>query len=316
MTKDVDDGVGGSRLRNSLEGIKARAAKYEKVPVVGVLVQLHQRDRESAGTVVGSAVAFRLFLFFAPFLLFAVGVAGFLSGFVTAHDINTSGGFTGGLAAQIRTAFAQPGSSRVIATAVGFFGTVTAGRSLSKVLSSSSALAWRLPMTDRPSFRVVGLIVGLVFSIALLATLVHRLAQTLGLAVASVSFVAVFGAYFVAWLVISLLLPRATTDPSALIPGAVLVGLTLTAMQAVSELYLPGRFERASQLYGAIGTTLVTLGWFFILGRAIVIAMTLNSVLYERYGSVASIVFGLPGLRLIPRHSPQVRRFFQLDKDS
>ena len=76
MTKDADDETMVSRLRNSLEGIKARAAKYEKVPVVGVVLQLHQRDRETAGSVVGSAVAFRLFLFFAPFLLFAVGVAG------------------------------------------------------------------------------------------------------------------------------------------------------------------------------------------------------------------------------------------------
>jgi uncharacterized BrkB/YihY/UPF0761 family membrane protein len=316
MTKDVDEGARVSRLRTSLEELKARAARYEKVPVVGVLVQLYRRDRESAGPVVGSAVAFRLFLFFAPFLLFAVGVAGFLSGVVSAHDVNSSGGFSGGLATQIRGAFEQPGSSRVIATAVGFFGAVTAGRSLSKALSSASALAWRLPVTDKPSFRVVGSVVGLVCSIALIATLVHRLAQAAGLAVASVSLVAVFGAYFVAWLVISLLLPRATADPSALIPGAALVGLTITGMQAVSEFYLPGRFERASQLYGAIGTTLVTLGWFFILGRAIVLAMTLDSVLYERYGSVASIVFALPGLRLIPRHSRRVRRFFQLDEDA
>ena len=60
-----------------------------------------------------------------------------------------------------------------------------------------------------------------------------------------------------------MLLPRATTDPSALLPGARLVGLTLVGMQAVSQLYLPDRLSRASELYGAIGTTIVTLGWFF-----------------------------------------------------
>ena len=61
-----------------------------------------------------------------------------------------------------------------------------------------------------------------------------------------------------------MLLPRATTEPSALLPGAVIIAGTLIGMQAVSQLYLPDRFSRASQLYGAIGTTIVTLGWFFI----------------------------------------------------
>ena len=49
-------------------------------------------------------------------------------------------------------------------------------------------------------------------------------------------------------------------------------------MQAVSQLYLPDKFSRASQLYGAIGITVVTLGWFFIAGRVIMLAMVLNAV--------------------------------------
>lgn len=36
----------------------------------------YERDREAAGTVVGSALAFRLFLFFIPLLLFVVGLTG------------------------------------------------------------------------------------------------------------------------------------------------------------------------------------------------------------------------------------------------
>jgi uncharacterized BrkB/YihY/UPF0761 family membrane protein len=83
-------------------------------------------------------------------------------------------------------------------------------------------------------------------------------------------------------------------------------------MHAVSEFYLPDRLDRASQLYGAFGTTVVTLGWFFILGRAIVISMELNAAIYDRYGSISQVAFSLPVLRILARRSSWIRRFFDL----
>jgi uncharacterized BrkB/YihY/UPF0761 family membrane protein len=96
----------------------------------------------------------------------------------------------------------------------------------------------------------------------------------------------------------------------------VLVALTITVMHAVSELYLPDRIDRASQLYGAFGTTVVTLGWFFILGRAIIISMQLNAAVYDRYGSVSRVAFSWPVLRILARRSPRIRRFFDLTDSS
>jgi uncharacterized BrkB/YihY/UPF0761 family membrane protein len=84
-------------------------------------------------------------------------------------------------------------------------------------------------------------------------------------------------------------------------------------MHAVSELYLPGRFEHASALYGTVGATVVTLGWFFILGRAIVFGLVLDAVLYEEVGSVSRFVFALPVVRILPRRSERLRRYFALD---
>jgi uncharacterized BrkB/YihY/UPF0761 family membrane protein len=86
-------------------------------------------------------------------------------------------------------------------------------------------------------------------------------------------------------------------------------------MQALSQLYLPGRFSRASELYGAVGATLVVLGWFFVLGRVIVLALVVDAIVYERFGSISQFVFSLPGLRALPRRSPRFRRFFALDAD-
>ncbi len=279
---------------------------------VDVALRIYERDRETAGTVVSSAVAFRLFLFFVPFLLFVVGLAGFLSSQIGPGDVSGAG-ITGSLAREIDGALTQPSSSRWIATVVGLVGMATTGRTLSKVMSAASCLGWGLPVSTKASVRIVGSTVGLVVGIGIVATLVNRLRQDLGIGVAGVSFVVAFAIYAAAWLVLTLALPRATSDPGALLPGSILVGFTVATLQAISQLYLPDRFDRASQLYGTLGAVIVTLGWFFIIGRAIVLSFVVNGAVYERVGSVSTLVFGLPVLRVLPRRWPWFRHFFELD---
>jgi uncharacterized BrkB/YihY/UPF0761 family membrane protein len=195
---------------------------------------------------------------------------------------------------------------------LGLWGVLVAGRSLSRVLYAASAAAWGLPPGSHARLRAVGAVAGLVATIGVIAILIGRIKESFGLAPASVSFLPALLIYAIAWLGISMLLPRATEDPGALLPGCLLVALTITVMHAVSELYLPDRLDHASQLYGAFGTTVVTLGWFFILGRAIIIAMELNPAIYDRYGSISQAAFSLPVLRGLARRSPRVRRFFDL----
>ena len=76
--------VARSKRRVSAE--QARSArlleKHKDRPMIDVAIRFYRRDRESAGTVVGSAVAFRLFLFFVPLLLFFVGILGFIANWV------------------------------------------------------------------------------------------------------------------------------------------------------------------------------------------------------------------------------------------
>jgi len=306
---------GRTRLTGEQERFTLMLATHEHRPLIDVALRIYRRDRESAGTVVGSAVAFRLFLFFVPLLLFLVGLVGIIATWVDAGDVEEQTGITGSLADQIDAALSQPGSSRWVATILGLFGMASAGRSLSKVMVSASCLAWRLPVQAKASVRIVGGIVGLIAGIGLVAVIVNRIRVDLGLAATGLSFLAAVIVYGLAWVALSMILPRATNDPGALLPGAVLVGLTIAGMQAVSQLYLPNRIGQASELYGAIGTTIVTLGWFFILGRAMVLAMTLNAVVHERFGTISQAVFSLPVLRVLPRRSRWIRRFFDLDPD-
>ena len=124
--------------RTRLSPARQWLARYEHVPVVAVIAGTCRRDRESAGPVMGSAIAFRLFLSFVPLLLLLVGIAGFASGFVAARTVSRTAGISGSLGAQISAAFHQPGFTRWFALLFGLFGVLTAGRSLSRVLRAAS----------------------------------------------------------------------------------------------------------------------------------------------------------------------------------
>jgi uncharacterized BrkB/YihY/UPF0761 family membrane protein len=287
--------------------------KYRDRTLVDVGMRLYERDRDSAGTVVSSAIAFRLFLFFVPTLLFFVGIVGFFAAKVEPKDVDKMG-ITGSLAQQINTALTQPSSTRWLAVLFGLLGMATTGRTLSRVLTQSSCLAWRLPVRPKAPMKVIGGIVGLLVSLALVIAIVNRIRLSLGLAIAGMSFVVALLIYTAGFLTLTAMLPRPTKDLGALLPGAALMGLTVLGLQAVSQLYLPDKFSRASELYGAIGATVVTLGWFFIVGRVVVLGLVLDAVLFERFGSITQFVFGLPIVRILPRHSAFLRRRFGLDE--
>jgi uncharacterized BrkB/YihY/UPF0761 family membrane protein len=289
-------------------------AKYQDAPFVKLGLTIMRRDRESAGALVGSAIAFRVFQFFVPFLLFVVGVAAIISDASNPQDVNSVTGVSGGLAAQVRTAFTQHPDGRWVATLLGLWGIAATGRSLSRALFAASAVAWRLPTTNRAPLKVLGSIAGFVFVIGLVVVLTNRVRIALGYGLAGFSFIPAVLIYTSAWLGVLYFLPRSTEDPGALLPGSTLVGLTIAAMQWVSQLYLPGRLARAGELYGSIGTTVVVLTWFFVLGRVIALAMVLNPVIYEQYGSLSTRVFGLPVLRGVARRSHFLQRFFDLNR--
>ena len=109
-----DDDADGL-VQRTLAWLNERFQRYEDRPLVDVGLRIYQRDRDITGTVVGSAIAFRLFLFFVPLLLFVVGIAGFVSHLIDADDVNDDTGLTGNLAAQIDTALSQPTQTRWVA---------------------------------------------------------------------------------------------------------------------------------------------------------------------------------------------------------
>lgn len=304
-----------ARGRAATERLKSRAeAMRERSGAIDVAVRVYDRDRESGGSLLGSALALRLFLFFVPFVLFTVGLAGLIGHYSGYESLSSDTGISGTIGDQIDLAFAQSSASAWFVCGAGLIGMASAGYSLSRAMIVSSALAWRLGGRQRATFGMIGSVVGVIACIGLVGTVVNSIRAAAGVAVASASFVAVFGVYAVLWVVVFQTLPRGTTDPGAAFPGALVASAALTTMQAISSLYLPRAIERSSELYGAIGVTLATLGWIYILGRVIAFAFSLNAVVFERIGSVSGIVFSAPGIRVIPRRYPSVARYFDLDR--
>ena len=193
--------------------------RYHDRPLLDLGIRIYRRDHESAGTIVGSALAFRLFLFFIPLLLFVVGLFGFLASWTDPDDVSDAAGLTGALAVQINDALTQPNSTRWIATFSGLIGMAWAGRSLSKVMVTAACLAWRLPLTTKASLRVIGSVVGLIVGIGLVSAVVNRIRLNLGLGAASLSFVAVSAVYAVAWMAMSMLLPEPPETPAPCCPA-------------------------------------------------------------------------------------------------
>jgi uncharacterized BrkB/YihY/UPF0761 family membrane protein len=219
------------------------------------------------------------------------------------------------MANYVNDAFSQGGRTPWIALAIGLAGVMTSGYSLTRALVVASALSWRMSGKQQTPVRAIGIVVGLVISVSLASAIVNRINQAAGVAVSSVSILGMTAVYAVLWLLLFQALPRTTTDPGALLPGAALVSVILGALQLVTQLYLPGQVSNASQLYGQLGVLVAFLGWFFFLGRSIAFACAVNAVIYERVGSVSTLFFGLPIVRQIPQRVPAVGRYFALDHE-
>lgn len=287
----------------------------ERSPLVDAAFVIYERDRVSAGSVLGSAIAFRLFLFFVPAVVFGVGVLGVLSGQVDAETVTDSASLTGVLAEQVRSALDQSASAAYLTLATGLVLMLTAGRTLAKALVASSSLVWLTGGKVTAKARVVAIIIGLITSLGLMALLMNRIRDQLGIAAAGLSFGVSAALFVMVFILLMSALPRRTPDPGALVPGAVFASLVVHGMQAFSQLYLPSRFADASELYGGIGVAVVTLGWLFILGRALAFSFAINAALFDRFGSLSQGLFALPVLRTLPRRSAFIRSYFGLDAD-
>ena len=197
---------------------------------------------------------------------------------VVDEDDVDAAGVTGTIAAQIDTALEQPNATRWVAVLVGAFGMALAGRTLSRVMVAASCLSWRQPVRIKASPRLIGALVGLLFGMALIATVVNRIADRAGQLPAPAR--RSWWCSVLSRRVGAALATAAEADPRP--RGAAARGRSRRACPVGPPSSQPAR--SAGSVRPGIAAvrrhrhTLVTLGWFFILGRAVVISMSLDAV--------------------------------------
>lgn len=295
-----------SLIRHRLDDLRGR------IPIVETAARVVERDRDAAGTLLGSALALRLFLFFVPFVLLVLGVFGLLGRHTGVDGVSSAAHLRGQLATELDRAFDQSALSAWLSLISGLIGTAWAGRSLTRALVLSSALSWRLGGGHRTPPKVVGAVVGVVIGSALIWTIEERIRSSAGAAVVSMSFIGIALIYAVLWSLLLLALPRDSPDPGASLPGAAAIAVVVTGLQVVSQLYAPGAIDDATSVYAVVAAAIAVLGWFFVIGRTLAFSFALNAVVYQRHGSLSGLVFGLPLLRQIPRRWGAFARFFDL----
>lgn len=286
-------------------------AAGESNSAVGVAEALYARDKVAFGSVLGSAIALRLFLFIIPANVTVIALTQVLR-FTHAFDESFQDSITTGPMAK-----ALLGVSRTQALGIflsGLFLTAWSGRSLARVLAASSGSSWGLTLTQaKQRMKSMAALILVVFGSVGANAIFSAVRDHTGVALSFMVVLTVAATFAVAWFVVLLTLPRNTTDPGALIPGALLFGVCYSLLNWFMQYYLPARVARTSDTLGQMATTVAVLGNFFFIGRLMSASFVLSAVLFERYGSVSHVVFGLPLIRKIPERSSWVRTYFALD---
>jgi uncharacterized BrkB/YihY/UPF0761 family membrane protein len=238
------------------------------------------------GLLLASAVAFRLFLWLLPFALLVAGIGAGLAGgnTRTVESASKAAGITGAASQEVVTALHDGHKSWWIAVLIGGVGVLWGARTTLRTLTLVHAHIWQVPA---PRYRGRAVVVRtLVFAggwIVLIvgAAVVPRLDRLVpgGVLLAVIAQVVISAAV---WAALSVRLPHSRARWQELLPGCVLVGVSLAVLDAVSRVYIPRKLETSSELYGALGIAAVILAWLLIIGQ-VVVASALVNVVWAEY---------------------------------
>ena len=243
-----------------------------------------ERDTAAGGGVLSAAVAFRTFLFLVPYVFFWVVTFGLASeaSSESPEQMAKSIGVTGLMARTFVSVSNLSGWNRAWAMCISGFALFLAARALVKVLRITHGLVWRVAVPKLTNSSVAaGVVVGLVTAQLVVGAGVSWLRSQSPL-FAVIALVLSAAVPFAIWMVASRLLPHAECPWWALAPGAALVAIGMTGLQAATIFYFAGSIERKSDTYGAIGTSLALLLWAYILGRIVTAAISLNAAFWYR----------------------------------
>lgn len=248
-------------------------------------------EQRSGAPLLAGGLAYRFFFWLVSVGLVTAAAASFwvrADGEQSLSDAGKSLGLTGIAARSAASAIEDGSQSRWYFLIAGLVLMVYFGTGGVRALRVAAIIAWRLePIRLHKAFRASLLfttVFGLGAGITILASWERHNSAALGLVVTVGGMI---GYAALALFAFHLLPRRQHAGWLALLPGALLVAVGITAIHVFVVYYLSDKLERSPKLYGVLGASTVVLLALYLVARVIVSAMFLNATL-ERHSARAN----------------------------
>ena len=276
-----------TRAQHTRADLEARRAGSASIDTA---FQAVERDAQTGGGVLAAAVAFRLFMFLVPYAFVMVTGFGLASTGVGQDptDAARSAGIGGLLASAVGSTSSLSLVNRILALFFGGIALAFTARSLVGVLWIVHRLIWGVRPSRKPNPWAPLILVGcttVLFGFADLAAWMGSQSIPLRL----LAFVLTIVGSGAAWFLASLWLPHEECESTALLPGAVIVGLGVGLLHLLTISYVAYEVSRKSSLYGAIGIALALLLWMYFAGRLLTASIAANASLWKRRTAEAAV---------------------------
>jgi uncharacterized BrkB/YihY/UPF0761 family membrane protein len=265
------------RTRADIEARRSESASIDSA------FEAVERDAQTGGGVLAAAVAFRLFMFLVPYAFVMVtgfGLAATGAG-QSPKDAARSAGIGGLLASAVHSTSSMSLANRILALLLGGVALAFTARSLVGVLWIVHRLIWGVQPSRKPTPWAALILIGFTTGLFGMADLAAWMgSQSIPLRVIALFLtIVVSGA---AWFLASLWLPRDDSEWTAVLPGAVVVGLGVGLLHLLTISYVAHVVSRKSSLYGTIGIALALLLWTYFAGRLLTASIAANASLWKR----------------------------------
>lgn len=240
-----------------------------------------ESDSAIGGGLLASALAYRLFVLLLPLVLLLVSGLGIYAGAAdqSPDKVVEEAGIHGIIASHVADTASSP--ARWIVFLVMIPAVAYALAKLYRAVAVVHALAWR-GTARGVAMSATGIVL---LGVAILVNLgavgivgwIRRHSELGGIAALLVYFVLVGGT----WLLVSRRLPGGDTGWSALVPGALLIGVGLLLVN-VFNVYVTTRLvENRANTYGVLGIAAALLFSLVLVGRVVVIGAELNASIHR-----------------------------------
>jgi uncharacterized BrkB/YihY/UPF0761 family membrane protein len=275
------------RMRARLLTWAERATTWGPLrPVAEIGWRTFRRDASVGGSVLGAALAYRLFIWLLPLafvLVVGLGIAADTTDGDTGAIVKDAG-LTGFVARSIASSAERThGWGAVVGLISALFVLAYQTTALLRAARAVTALAWGLPVRPvRRPVRASLLFLGWILSFTVVAGSAPALRAAFAFPFDLLSTLAVYAALPLLYLALSWwLLPHAADDWHELLPGSILFGAAIALIGLFNSLLLFPWLAGRQATYGVLGAAACLLFSFFLFGRAVELAAALNAELAE-----------------------------------